>query len=50
MLYSVSYRLCPAGDLQLGEDVTDVGLHRGEADHQGLGDLREAFSLHQCLP
>jgi hypothetical protein len=32
-------RLGAVADAGLGEDAVDVGLHRGLADHQALGDL-----------
>ena len=46
MLDRISDGLSPAGDLQLGEDAADVGLHRGEADNQSLCDLLVAVTLH----
>ena len=46
MLDRIGDSLYPAGDLQLGEDIADVGLHRGEADDQGFGDLLVAVPLH----
>jgi hypothetical protein len=46
MLDCIRDRFCPAGDLQLREDIADVGLHRCDGNDQGLGDLLVAISLH----
>jgi hypothetical protein len=46
MLYRIRDGLCPAGNLQLGEDIADVGFHGGEADDQSLGDVLVAVTLH----
>jgi len=42
----ISDCLCPAGDLQLGENAADVGFHRCDADEHGVCDLLVAVSLH----
>src|SRR3954470_14327042 len=34
------HRLRPVAEVELGEDVSYVGLHRRHADHELLGDLR----------
>jgi hypothetical protein len=31
--------LLPGGDVELAEDVAQVGLHSGQADEERLGDL-----------
>ena len=46
MLDRISDCLSAAGDLQLREDIADVGFRRCEADDQCLGDLAIALALH----
>ena len=46
MLDRIGNGLCPAGDLQLGKNIADMGFHRGDGDHQGFGDLLVALTLH----
>ena len=49
MLDRIRDGLCPAGDLQLGEDIAHMRFYRCETDDQGLCDLLIAVSLHNQI-